>query len=63
MRYEFDNSGDGKTRITLSANIVTPFNVPAWLVRNNFPEWPADILHKLTRLAAGTPSLSQEGAP
>jgi hypothetical protein len=56
MKYDLEETGDGRTRITLTAAVVPAFQVPAWLIRKNFPDGPAQVLRKLARLAAVAPA-------
>lgn len=57
--YEFKEEEDGNVRITITASLSPPFDVPLWMVKSSFPDTPADLIHRISKLASSGPSVSR----
>ncbi|OJW80691.1 MAG: hypothetical protein BGO59_35090 [Spirosoma sp. 48-14] len=51
LTYQFKDLGIGLTALTITSSVVPTAQVPIWIMRNYFPEGPADVLHKLLQMA------------
>lgn len=51
LTYQFKDLGSNLTALTITSPVVPTAQVPVWIMRNYFPEGPADMLHKLVQMA------------
>jgi len=51
LTYQFKDLGNNQAALTITSSVLPTAQVPVWVMRNFFPEGPAEVLHKLVRMA------------